>query len=114
MGLQKIIAPFLLRRTKEAVLKDLPPKEECRIYCEMADTQRFLYDTLLSNVRNEVQTKSSRYRIKDSAMILQGLLYLREVCSDPMLLPPEIRSMTPCDSCKFSLFQKYCKKIIDG
>lgn len=112
--LQKIIAPFLLRRTKETVLKDLPPKEECCIYCEMADTQRSLYDTLLANVRNEIQTKPSRYRIKDSAMILQALLYLREACSDPMLLPLEIRSMVPCDSCKFSLFQEYCKQIIDG
>lgn len=111
--LQKIIAPFLLRRTKEAVLKDLPPKEECRIYCEMAEAQRSLYDILLMNARDEIQAKSSRYRIKDNAMILQALLYLREVCSDPMLLPPEIRSMTPCDSCKFSLFQEYCKKIID-
>lgn len=112
--LQKIIAPFLLRRTKEAVLKDLPPKEECRIFCEMAEAQRSLYDTLLMNARDEIQTKSSRYRIKDNAMILQALLYLREVCSDPMLLPPEIRNIAPCDSCKFSLFQEYCKKIING
>lgn len=110
--LKKIISPFLLRRTKDAVLNDLPPKEESRIYCEMAEGQRSLYDTLLLSARSEVERKPSRYQIKDNAVILQALLYLREACSDPSLLPPELRSTVPCDSCKLELFQEYAHRII--
>lgn len=110
--LKKIISPFLLRRTKDAVLNDLPPKEERRIYCEMAEEQRVLYDTLLASARREMERKPSRYQVKDNATILQALLYLRETCSDPALLPPKLRSAIPCDSCKLELFQEYTHRII--
>jgi len=110
--LKKIISPFLLRRTKDTVLKDLPPKEESHVYCEMEIEQRSLYDNLLLNIRREIDRRPSRYQIKDNAVILQGLLYLREVCSDPALLPPELRSFAPCNSCKVELFKEYASRII--
>lgn len=110
--LKKIISPFLLRRTKDVVLNDLPPKEEIYVYCEMADGQRALYNTLLASVRNEINRKPSRFQIKDNAAVLQALLYLRETCSDPALLPPELHSAVPCDSCKLELFQEYAYRIV--
>lgn len=111
--LKKIISPFLLRRTKDTVLNDLPSKEESRVYCEMTENQRALYDTLLVSVRKEIERKPSRNEIKDnSAAILQALLYLRESCSDPALLPPKLRSAIPCDSCKMELFQEYVNRIV--
>lgn len=110
--LRKIISPFLLRRTKDSVLNDLPPKEESRIYCEMAEEQRILYDTMLASARWEMRRKPSRYQIKDNDAILRALLYLRETCSDPALLPPELRSAVPCGSCKLELFQEYAHRIV--
>lgn len=110
--LKKIISPFLLRRTKDAVLKDLPSKEEYHIYCKMEEGQRTLYDALLLGVHNEIDRKPSRYQIKDNAVILQALLYLREACSDPALLPPKLRSSIPCNSCKLELFQEYANRIV--
>ena len=112
--LRTIISPFLLRRTKDAVLNDLPPKEESRIYCKMAKEQRVLYDMLLASAHREMEQKPSRYQIKDNDTILQALLYLREACSDPALLPPELRSAIPCTSCKLELFQEYAHRIISA
>lgn len=112
--LKKMVSPFLLRRTKEDVLKDLPSKEECYVYCEMADAQRTLYDTLLISARKEIECKPSRYQIKDNSVVLQALLRLRETCSDPALLPPALRSTAPCGSCKFELFQEYVDQIVSS
>lgn len=110
--LKKILSPFILRRTKERVLKELPQKEEQYVYCEMEEPQRKLYETLLTSIRNEISQKPSRFIIKNNAVILQGLLYLREACSDPQLLPPPLRSSTLHPSCKFELFKVYASRIV--
>ena len=54
----------------------------------------------------------SRYEIKDNSIILQALLYLREVCSEPKLLPPELQM--PCESCKFEIFKEYSRRIMQN
>ena len=110
--LKKLLAPFILRRTKEQVLEELPQKEETYVYCEMEEPQRKLYETLLISVKNEISQKPSRYIIKDNAVALQGLLYLREACSDPQLLPPTLRSGSAHTSCKFELFKDYASRIM--
>lgn len=111
--LRKIISPFLLRRTKAQVLGDLPPKEEQYIYCEMDTGQRALYDSLLTATKKELQAKPSRFEIKDNAAILQALLYLRETCSEPQLLPPGLRDGMSTESCKFELFKEYSRRVMD-
>lgn len=111
--LKKAISPFFLRRTKEAVLKELPPKTESYVYCEMEAEQRALYQKILTAAQNEIHAKPSRFIIKDNAAILQALLYLREVCSDPQLLPANLRSGLSIASCKFKLFQDYTQKIVN-
>lgn len=110
--LKKIVAPFVLRRTKEKVLKELPSKDEIYVYCEMAEAQKKLYDLLLSSARKEISLHSSRYFIKDNSIILQALLYLRETCSDPSLLPPTIRNVGVSESCKYELFKEYAKRVM--
>lgn len=110
--LKKIVTPFIMRRTKEEVLKELPPKEEMYIYCEMSEGQKRLYDELLSSVRKELQAQPSRYQIKDNSIILQALLYLRETCSDPQLLPPTLRGIELSESCKYELFKDYAHRVM--
>lgn len=81
------ISPFLLRRTKKQVLTDLPSKTESIVYCEMEETQKTLYDTLLFDIKEELEKPAERYQIKINATyILNGLLHLRQVCSHPSLL----------------------------
>ncbi len=43
--LKKLLYPFILRRTKEQVAKDLPEKTETILYCEMEKAQRSVYDS---------------------------------------------------------------------
>lgn len=108
----KVISPFILRREKENVLKELPFKNEKYVYCEMEEDQRRLYNNLFTSVKKEIESKPNRFVIKDNSVILEGLLYLREACVDPQLLPPVIRGKIPCGSCKFELFKEYAENIM--
>lgn len=110
--LKQIVTPFILRRTKEEVLTDLPSKEEVYVYCEMDNTQKALYDRVLQSVQKELKTQHSRFKIKDNSIILQALLYLREICSDPQLLPPTLRNDEVSESCKYELFKEYTLRVM--
>ncbi|CCY09380.1 snf2 family protein [Clostridium sp. CAG:81] len=111
--LRTMISPFILRRTKKEVLKELPDKIEKNIYCIMGEKQRHSYEILLSAIQNELKEKPTRYTIKDNAAILQSLLYLREFCSDPKLLPPGMGEIDSSDSCKFEMFCEYAQTIVN-
>ncbi len=52
--LKKILYPFILRRTKEQVAKDLPEKTETILYCEMEDEQRSIYEAYRNDYRNQI------------------------------------------------------------
>jgi SNF2 family DNA or RNA helicase len=85
--LARRVAPFILRRRKDDVVKELPPKTEIVQNVELAGAQRDLYETIRlamhSRVREEVSNKGlSRAHI----VILDALLKLRQVCCDPRLL----------------------------
>jgi len=88
--LRRRVAPFLLRRTKEAVAADLPAKTEILREIPLASDQRDLYETLRlaldERVRREVE---SRGLARSGIIILDALLKLRQVCCDPRLVPLE-------------------------
>ena len=110
--LKRIVTPFVLRRTKEEVLIDLPPREEVYVYCEMDYNQRALYDKVLQSAQKELRSQSLRFKIKDNSIVLQALLYLREICSDPQLLPPTLRCDEVSESCKYELFKEYASRVM--
>ena len=83
---RKITSPFLLRRMKKDVLKDLPLKQEQVLYCTMDTEQRELYDKMLQSIRYEINRKIDRFEIKSNSVMLNGLLYLEEICCHPQLL----------------------------
>jgi len=87
LQLQERIKPFLLRRTKQAVLDDLPEKTEIVRYIALEGKQRDLYETLRvamdARVREEVQKMGVK---RSQIMILDALLKLRQLCCDPRLL----------------------------
>jgi non-specific serine/threonine protein kinase len=86
-ALRKLIYPFMLKRTKEEVAKDLPDKTETILYCEMGKKQRKVYDTMREAYRQKVVEQMSLVG-KDKAgfLILEGLLKLRQICDSPYLL----------------------------
>jgi SNF2 family DNA or RNA helicase len=87
LKLRNLLKPFLLKRTKEEVAKDLPEKTETILYCEMAANQRKVYDTFREMYRQKIVDKMAvDGKDKSSFLILEGLLKLRQICDSPALL----------------------------
>jgi len=84
--LQKIISPFILRRTKEMVARDLPSLTEQIYYCEMSEEQKSLYEEKKSEIRNMILDNITRMGTdKSRFVILKGLMQLRLLSNHPQL-----------------------------
>ena len=81
------IKPFLLRRTKEQVATELPPKTEIIHWVDLNEAQRDVYETMRlamdKKVREEIDKKGVA---RSQIVILEALLKLRQVCCDPRLV----------------------------
>lgn len=85
--LQKMIKPFVLRRTKEQVAGELPSKTEDYLYCEMEAEQQKVYDAYRNKYRNFLLKKIDDDGIQKSKLhVLEGLTKLRQICDSPALL----------------------------
>ncbi len=85
--LARALRPFLLRRTKEQVAKDLPDKTEQTLYCEMPPKQRRLYRELATHYRETLLAKGAGQALAGSRMhVLEALLRLRQAACHPGLL----------------------------
>lgn len=88
--IQKMIRPFLLRRRKEDVAKDLPEKIEQTVWVEMSEQQRLLYDEFLSGIRQQLIKKVSIDGVSKHRMeILEAIMRLRQICCHPLLTGSE-------------------------
>ncbi len=88
--LRKLLYPFILRRTKEQVAKDLPDKTEQILFCEMEDEQRKIYDAYRNSYRDKIMGTIDQQGIgKSQLTILQGLMKLRQICDSPYILNEE-------------------------
>lgn len=81
-----ITSPFLLRRMKKDVLKDLPEKQEQVLFVKMESEQQTLYDNMLKSIKYELERKNEPHEMKSNSIMLKGLLYLQEICCHPALL----------------------------
>ena len=80
------IAPFILRRRKNEVHTEIPPKSEQLLYCEMDEAQRNLYDRFLLESRQQFRQIKSGGSPVSRFEFLSSLLRMRQVCCDPALL----------------------------
>lgn len=81
------IKPFLLRRTKEQVATELPPKTEIIHWVELNDTQRDVYETVRLAMDKKVRDEITRKGVaRSQIIILEALLKLRQVCCDLRLV----------------------------
>jgi hypothetical protein len=87
--LQNRINPFLLRRTKEQVAKELPDKTEMVIYCEMGKQQREIYESCRDEIRDYILGTAEDELTKSSMHVLQGITKLRQICNSPAILSKE-------------------------
>ena len=90
--LRKLLYPFILRRTKEQVAKDLPEKQEMVLFCEMGDEQRKIYEAYRNDYRDKILGVVEDQGIQKSQLtILQGLMKLRQICDSPAIVKEEER-----------------------
>jgi len=101
--LRKMVYPFILRRTKDQVAKDLPPRTTRQLVCEMEPQQRKLYNekrdyyrALLLKMIEEEGVNNARFKV------LEGLLRLRQICNHPRLVVPNFKGA----SAKFDLLME--------
>jgi len=107
--LQKLIRPFILRRTKEEVASDLPALTEQIRYCEMTEEQKEIYESEKSAIRNTILKNIETNGLKKSALVvLQGLTKLRQLANHPTLVTKENEQ----DSGKFNEIYHCLKDLI--
>ncbi|MDD3797487.1 MAG: SNF2 helicase associated domain-containing protein, partial [Lachnospiraceae bacterium] len=83
--LQKMTGPFILRRLKEQVLKDLPAKLEEVRYVKFDQAQQRLYDGQLVHMKENIASQNAEEFNKNRLRLLAELTRLRQICCDPML-----------------------------
>lgn len=94
--LKTILNVFILRRMKKNVLKELPPKYEQIIYCDMDQDQRRLY----AGISLAVKSMIMNLKVFASPVVLKGLTLLRECCCHPLLLDEATNVENITESCK--------------
>ena len=82
-NLKRMIKPFILRRTKSQVIKELPPKIEKEFYVEMGKTQKNTYGIYVEEIKKRLQEKKD---IKNKITIFSYLTKLRQLCLDPSII----------------------------
>ena len=88
-ALHKQVLPFLLRRLKEEVLDDLPPKILQNYYCDLSDLQKKLFDDFAKKERKTLADKAGSESKEAKQHIFQALQYMRKLCNSPSLVVKE-------------------------
>lgn len=88
--LRRMVYPFILRRTKDQVSLDLPPRSEKILWEEMEPEQRRIYNLTRDEYRAKILQLIDDKGLKDARFrILEGLLRLRQICNHPILVDPK-------------------------
>jgi superfamily II DNA or RNA helicase len=89
--LARALGPFILRRTKEEVLPELPPKTEQTLFVTLGRAQRELYDELKAHFRAQITRRIEEHGLNRSRMhVLEALLRLRQAACHPELLGADL------------------------
>jgi len=85
-ALHKQVLPFLLRRLKEEVLNDLPPKILQNYYCDLSDLQMKLFEDFTKKESQKIAEQAGREDKEAKQHIFQALQYMRKLCNSPALV----------------------------
>ncbi|KAL8808389.1 MAG: hypothetical protein Q9200_004303 [Gallowayella weberi] len=88
-ALHKQVLPFLLRRLKEEVLNDLPPKILQNYYCDLSDLQKKLFEDFAKKERKTLAEAAGSDDKEAKQHIFQALQYMRKLCNSPSLVVKE-------------------------
>ena len=88
-ALHKQVLPFLLRRLKEEVLSDLPPKIIQNYYCDLSELQKKLFEDFTKKERKTLADNAGSSDKEAKQHIFQALQYMRKLCNSPALVVKE-------------------------
>jgi len=110
--LSSALRPFILRRTKDQVAKELPAKTEQTIYCELAAPQRKMYDELRRHYRDGLLKRVAEEGMgKAKIMVLEALLRLRQAACHPGLIDKKRTGET---SAKLEALEEQLAEVLDS
>jgi SNF2 family DNA or RNA helicase len=111
--IKKKVAPFMLRRRKQEVAADLPPRLEQIVWIEMSEEQRKFYDQLLAGFKSGLFKKVEKEGMgKHRLEVLEAILRLRQVCCHPLLVSSLIEHAIPT-SAKFDALLQDLETIVE-
>jgi superfamily II DNA or RNA helicase len=111
--LKQRVAPLILRRTKDQVAKELPPKTQLVHLIELHTAQKDLYETVRATMNKRVRDAiAARGGSQFQIVFLDALLKLRQICCDPRLLPDEYSS-TVRESAKLDFLTELLTVLIE-
>jgi len=94
-ALRALVHPFILRRTKEQVTPELPPRTERLIFCEMSAMQKKIYQRTRDQYRAELLGLIDGGGMQEARFkVLEGLLRLRQLANDPRLLDNSFKGVS--------------------
>ena len=108
--LKKMVSPFIMRRLKADVLKDLPDKIEEIRYAKLETEQQRLYDGQVIHMKNMIASQDADDFQKNKLQILAELTKIRQICCDPELLFEKYRG----ESAKRMACMELIKSAIEG
>jgi SNF2 family DNA or RNA helicase len=107
--LKKLVNPFIMRRKKSEVARDLPELSEQLIFCDMSEVQSSFYEKEKSKARNIVLQNIGMQGVeKSSIIILQSITRLRQIANHPVLVSKEF----PDHSGKFDEITRNLESIV--
>ena len=104
----KLLKPFILRRTKEEVMPELPDKSEQTIYIDLSSEERKIYTHLRSMI---VRALTTGVTGRVNSLVLEGLLRLRQTCVSVNMLPIALRRKQHVVSSKLELSRSYIQQV---
>ncbi len=107
------VQPFMLRRTKDQVARELPPKTEMTRMIALTGTQRDLYEAIRMSMEKKVRDAIAQQGLgKSQIVLLDALLKLRQVCCDPRLLSLPEASMAHGNSAKLDTLMELLDNLM--
>ncbi|MCB1113988.1 MAG: DEAD/DEAH box helicase [Chlamydiia bacterium] len=112
-SLKRKASPFILRRMKKDVLKELPPVSEITYHCHLSEAQRELYRSYAQSAREELEklVKKEGFE-KVQIHVLATLTRLKQICCHPAIFAKE--KAEPFDSTKYDMLMDLLKNLIES
>ncbi len=108
------VQPFMLRRTKNQVARELPAKTEMTRMIELTGTQRDLYEAIRMTMEKKVREAIAKQGLgKSQIVLLDALLKLRQVCCDPQLLSLPEAAMAHGNSAKLDTLMELLDNLME-